>query len=188
MNELKTERLLLRQWEQRDFEFYAEYYADEEAARYVGGHCDRDKAWRRMAMLIGHWALRGYGLWAVEEKETGSFVGCVGLWFSDGWPELELGYWLRREMQGKGYALEAARASRDYAFEVVGADTLVSYVHRTTNLPSGLPRSWERASKRSSSCSTTVRTVSIATPESFWLPSLSCASLLGWIQSPSFTS
>ena len=129
MNELKTERLLLRQWEQRDFEFYAEYYADKEAARYVGGHCDRDKAWRRMAMLIGHWALRGYGLWAVEEKETGSFVGCVGLWFSDGWPELELGYWLRREMQGKGYAVEAARASRDYAYEVVGTETLVSYIH-----------------------------------------------------------
>ena len=129
MNELKTERLLLRQWGPRDFEFYAEYYADEDAARYVGGHCDRDKAWRRMAMLIGHWALRGYGLWAVEEKETGSFVGCAGLWFSDGWPELELGYWLRRDMQGRGYAVEAARASRDYAFEVVRAETLVSYIH-----------------------------------------------------------
>ena len=129
MNELKTERLLLRQWEERDFEFYAEYFADEDAARYVGGHCDRDTAWRRMATLIGHWALRGYGLWAVEEKETGTFVGCVGLWFSEGWPELELGYWLRRDMQGKGYAVEAARASRDYAYEVLGTETLVSYIH-----------------------------------------------------------
>ncbi|MEE9207654.1 MAG: GNAT family N-acetyltransferase [Gemmatimonadota bacterium] len=129
MKEVKTERLLLRQLEERDFEFYAEYFADEATARYVGGRCDRDTAWRRMATLIGHWELRGYGYWAVEERETGKFVGCVGLWFSEGWPELELGYWLRPEMQGRGYAVEAARESRAYAFEVVGADTLVSYIH-----------------------------------------------------------
>lgn len=129
MNEIKTERLLLRQFEERDFEPYADYFADKETAKYVGGHCDPDKAWRRMATLIGHWALRGYGYWAVEEQQTGSFVGSVGLWFSEGWPELELGYWLRRDMQGKGYAVEAARAARNYAYEVVRAETLVSYIH-----------------------------------------------------------
>jgi RimJ/RimL family protein N-acetyltransferase len=127
--ELKTERLLLRQWQQKDFEPYAEYYADEEMARYVGGRSDRPNAWRRMASLIGHWVLRGYGYWAVEEMKTGEFVGCVGLWFPEGWPELELGYWLMRDMQGKGYATEAAVKAREYAFEVLQADTLVSYIH-----------------------------------------------------------
>ncbi len=129
MVELETQRLLLRQWQEKDFEPYAAYYADEETAKYVGGTCNREQAWRRMASLIGHWTLRGYGYWAVEEKQTGKFVGCVGLWFSEGWPELELGYWLMREMQGKGYATEAALKARHYAFEVLSVDTLVSYIH-----------------------------------------------------------
>ncbi len=129
MIELETERLLLRQWQEEDFEFYAEYYADQEMAKYVGGLSDREQAWRRMASLIGHWVLRGYGYWAVEERGTGKFVGCVGLWFSEGWPELELGYWLMRDAQGKGYAVEAASKSRDYAYEALGTETLVSYIH-----------------------------------------------------------
>ena len=127
--ELETDRLLLRQWRPDDFDQYAEYYADEELARYVGGVCDRPQAWRRWAAEIGHWTLRGYGFWAVEEKQTGNLAGCVGLWFPDGWPELELGYWLMPIAQGKGYATEASLASREYAYEVVGAKTLVSYIH-----------------------------------------------------------
>lgn len=126
---LETERLLLRPWQEKDFESYAAYYADEETARFVGGACNREQAWRRMSALIGHWVLRGYGYWAVEEKSTAQFVGCVGLWFSEGWPELELGYWLMREMQGKGFATEAALRSRAYAFDSLKATTLVSYIH-----------------------------------------------------------
>lgn len=126
--ERETERLLLRQWSADDFEAFADYYSQEETARYVGGVSDRDQAWRRFASLIGHWSLRGYGYWAVEEKETGRFVGCVGLWRSAGWPELELGYWVVPEMQGKGYASEAGAEARDFAFEVLGAESLVSYI------------------------------------------------------------
>ena len=128
MQERETHRLLLRQWEARDFEPYADYYADEKTARYVGGVSDRDQAWRRMAALIGHWALRGYGYWAVEERESGRFVGGVGLWRSEGWPELELGYWLVPQMYGKGYATEAGAEARDFAFDVVGSESLVSYI------------------------------------------------------------
>ncbi len=127
--ELQTERLLLRQWQPKDFDRYAAYYADEDLARYVGGSCDRAQAWRRWAAEIGHWTLRGYGFWAVEEKQGGSLAGCVGLWFPEGWPELELGYWLMPDAQGKGYATEACLESRRYAYEVLGAKTLVSYIH-----------------------------------------------------------
>ncbi len=125
----QTERLLLRQWQASDFEPYAAYYADEEMAKYVGGMSSREDAWRRMASEIGHWTLRGFGYWAVEEKDSGKFVGSVGLWFPEGWPELELGYWLMRDMHGKGYAIEAALKSRTFAYDVVGAKTLVSYIH-----------------------------------------------------------
>jgi RimJ/RimL family protein N-acetyltransferase len=128
MTELETERLRLRQCRPTDIEHFAVFFADEEMARYVGGACDRDDAWRRMAVIVGHWTLRGYGMWALEEKATGAFAGCAGLWFSDGWPELELGWWLMRNMQGRGYATEAALRTRHYAYDVLGADTLVSYI------------------------------------------------------------
>ena len=127
--ELETERLHMRQWREDDFEAYAAYYADEETARFVGGQAERGTAWRRMAAIIGHWVLRGYGPWAIDEKATGKFVGSVGLWFPEGWQDLELGYWLLPEMQGKGYATEAGARARDHGFEVVGAETLISYIH-----------------------------------------------------------
>ncbi len=128
MRELETERLLLRQWQAKDFEPFAEYYAAEQTARWVGGVASRDQAWRRMASQIGHWVLLGFGYWAVEEKETGDFAGCVGLWRSPEWPELELGYWLVPAAWGKGYATEAGAAARDFAWEVVHAESLVSYI------------------------------------------------------------
>ena len=76
--ELETERLLMRQWREEDFEAYAEFRSKEETARFVGGVLNRHDAWRRFAATIGHWVLRGYGYWAVEEQETGRFVGGVG--------------------------------------------------------------------------------------------------------------
>ncbi len=128
MIEQETERLLLRQWRVEDFDAYAGYYADEATARFAGGVVDRDQAWRRPAAEIGHWALRGYGYWAAVERESQAFVGGAGLLFPDGWPELELGYWIMPNMQGRGYATEAGVKSRDYAWKVVGAKTLVSYI------------------------------------------------------------
>jgi RimJ/RimL family protein N-acetyltransferase len=65
LTELETDRLRLRQWKEEDFAAYAEYYAHEETAKLVGGRCHREAAWRRLASLIGHWTLRGYGYWAV---------------------------------------------------------------------------------------------------------------------------
>jgi RimJ/RimL family protein N-acetyltransferase len=128
MDFIETKRLKLRQWKESDFGDFARYYADEDNARYVGGQKDPDQAWRHMALQIGHWQLRGFGCWAVNEKETEEFVGCVGLWQSPGWPELELGYWLVKEHQGKGYALEACQRCIDYAHEVLNASSLVSYI------------------------------------------------------------
>jgi RimJ/RimL family protein N-acetyltransferase len=128
MEIIETGRLKLRQWNENDFDDFALYYADEENARYVGGQKDADQAWRHLALLIGHWELKGFGYWAVDEKETDAFVGCVGLWQSPGWPELELGYWLMKEHQGKGYGLEAGRRCIEYAREVLQASSLVSYI------------------------------------------------------------
>lgn len=126
--ELTTSRLLLRMPRQADFEIYAAYYADPETARFVGGQMDRFKAWRHMAALAGHWALKGFGIWAVQERASGAFIGCTGLWEPAGWPETELGYWLVREKQGQGLAKEAALAARSHAYSSMGRRTLVSYI------------------------------------------------------------
>jgi RimJ/RimL family protein N-acetyltransferase len=128
MDELLTERLRLRMWVPLDFEAFAGYFADPEASRFLGGVRGGETAWRLMAAYVGHWVLRGFGYWAMEERGSGRFCGAAGLWRSEGWPELELGYWLVPEMQGQGYATEAARRCRDHAFEALGAETLVSYI------------------------------------------------------------
>ena len=128
MNEIETRRLKLRQWANNDSEAYIRYFADEKDSKYFGGGKNPDEAWRHMAMMIGHWQLKGFGYWAVDEKESGDFVGCVGLWKSPGWPELELGYWIAKEKQRKGYAREAAAECVKYARDVLGAESLVSYI------------------------------------------------------------
>jgi len=125
---LETQRLRLRQWTVNDFENYALFYTDDVNAKYVGGKKDSDGAWRNLAMLIGHWQLNNFGYFAVEEKHNNTFVGCVGLWKSPGWPELELGYWLVNNAQGNGYAKEAATRCITYAKEVLKAPSLVSYI------------------------------------------------------------
>lgn len=126
--ERTSERLLLRQWRLDDFEPVAEFYANEPLARFVGGPCDHETAWRKIAMLAGHWHLRGHGYWAVEEKASGDFCGAVGLWKSHAWPELELGYWLIPAKFGRGYATEAGAVAIDFARNQLGAATLVSYI------------------------------------------------------------
>jgi len=128
MIRIETERLSLRPWALNDFDALAAFYAQESNAKYVGGIKDSDQAWRLLALHIGHWQLMGFGYWAVDEKASGEFVGCVGLWQSAGWPELELGYWLVAKHQGKGFALEAAQSCKAYAQNELKASSLVSYI------------------------------------------------------------
>jgi RimJ/RimL family protein N-acetyltransferase len=88
-----------------------------------------------MAMMLGHWELRGYGPWALEEKGTGAFVGRSGLYNPEGWHGLEAGWILAPEHWGKGFATEAGRATIDWAFGTLGADHVISLIH-PDNTPS----------------------------------------------------
>lgn len=128
--DLTTERLRLTALSERHFELYSAMLADPSSTRYVGDGepLDRMNAWRSMAMLIGHWVLRGYGMWAVELKDTGEFIGRVGLHNPEGWPDLELGWMLRPEYRHQGYASEAARSALDFAFTQIGAERAISLI------------------------------------------------------------
>ena len=126
---LETERLILRMWRETDFEDYAELCADPEVMRYLGGKTfDRTEAWRHMASAIGHWHLRGYGTWAVEEKGSGLLVGRIGCIYPEGWPGFEVGWTLKREFWGKGYATEGARRSLEYAFNELEQPHVISLI------------------------------------------------------------
>ena len=134
---LETERLLLRAFRAEDFEPYAAICADPEVMRYLGEGrpLSRSDAWRQMAMILGHWRLRGYGLWAVEERATGALVGRLGFFQPEGWPGFELGWMLRRASWGKGYATEGARRALAHAFANLGRDRVISLI-RPDNRPS----------------------------------------------------
>ncbi|HVV64656.1 MAG TPA: GNAT family N-acetyltransferase [Rhizomicrobium sp.] len=126
---LETERLILRGLKQEDFEALAEIMADPDVARYLTGEpLTRAEAWRSLAVALGHWRLRGYGVWAVERKTDGAFLGRVGMINPEGWPGLEIGWTLGKPHWGNGYATEAARAAMSYAFCTQPVDRLISCI------------------------------------------------------------
>ncbi len=125
---LTTERLELRAFTEADFETWAGIVADPEVARYIGGVRDRMQAWLRIAAYLGHWQLRGYGQWAVVERDSGRLVGRSGLWFPEGWPELEVGWTFARSAWGNGYATEAARAAVEWGRTELGLRRIASAI------------------------------------------------------------
>ena len=106
--QLTTDRLLLRGFRPDDFERHAEMMADPDVSRHLmgGRPLTRIEAWRQLAMFAGHWVLRGYGLWAVEERATGEFLGRIGCLNPEGFPAFEIAYTLAPWAWGKGYGAE----------------------------------------------------------------------------------
>jgi RimJ/RimL family protein N-acetyltransferase len=128
---IETSRLRLRPWREGDLDAYLTLTADPEVMRYLGyGETfDREGTWRQIALFVGHWALRGYGFWAVEQRSDGAFIGRVGLWCPEGWPGLEVGWALARHYWNQGFASEAARASLDWGFRERGAAHIISLIY-----------------------------------------------------------
>jgi RimJ/RimL family protein N-acetyltransferase len=128
--QLITERLLLRAFRADDFERYAEMMGNPEVTRHLGEGLplSRVEAWRQLAIFVGHWALRGYGLWAVEERATGEFLGRIGCLYPEGFPAFEIAYTLGHWARGKGYAREGAAAALQYARETLGRTDITSII------------------------------------------------------------
>jgi RimJ/RimL family protein N-acetyltransferase len=127
---LETPRLRLRKFRGSDLDAYAEMSADPDVMRFIGAGAtfNRNEAWRSMASMLGHWQLLGYGMWAVERKDTGHFIGRAGFLDPPGWPGFELGCVLGRAHWGLGFASEAARAALDYAFESLKRERVISLI------------------------------------------------------------
>lgn len=126
---IATPRLVLRGLDARDVAAFAAFFASPRA-QFVGGPLEHDTAWKVLARVIGHWTLRGYGSFGFALDEESPAIGMAGPWFPEGWPEPEIGWMLWDEsLEGQGYATEAARAARAWAWADLGWTTAVSYIH-----------------------------------------------------------
>lgn len=124
---LSTERLVLRPPRLADFEPYAEFFASERSA-WQDGPIPRAEAWAEFAATAGAWVLRGFGPFSVEARAGGGYLGEVGLYQPAHYPEPEIGWILVAGAEGRGFAAEAARAVRAWAYASLGLATLVSYI------------------------------------------------------------
>jgi RimJ/RimL family protein N-acetyltransferase len=138
--QLETERLLLRPPAPGDLDGWAAFLGDAESARFVGGVKDRADSWRSMAMMAGSWALKGFGMFSLIEKETGEWVGRVGPWSPEGWPGTEVGWGVVRSRAGRGYAVEAATAAIDWAFDRLGWTEVIHCIDPANTASIGVAR------------------------------------------------
>ncbi len=128
---IETDRLILRSVDgANDFEHWANLLSDAKTMQYLTGEpMDRALAWRNMATVIGHQQIHGYSFMSVIEKATGQWVGRVGPWFPEGWPQPEIGWAILPAYTRKGYASEAGAACIDYAFKTLGWAEVCHVIH-----------------------------------------------------------
>ena len=134
----ETERLRLREMDRRDFRDLCEILQDKEVM-YAYKHAFSDReVWEWLWKQEKRYQEDGFGLWAMILKETGEMVGQCGLTMQDigrSEPVLEIGYLLKKAHWRRGYATEAARGCREYAFQTLGAGEVFSII-RENNFPS----------------------------------------------------
>ena len=134
---LETERLVLRPYELDDLDDLAPILGDPETMQYYPAPFTREKSQEWIEANLERYASDGFGLWAIESKDTGEFLGNCGpvRRLVDGEREVEVGWHVKRSHWRRGIATEAARACCAYAFEELGLDRLISLI-RVVNVPS----------------------------------------------------
>jgi len=141
MTTIETPRLILRRWRDEDLLPFAAVNADPEVMRWIRDGSVLSEADTRAMIerLEGAWEEKGFGLFAVEVKETGELAGFTGLavpmFLPEVMPAVEIGWRLGRSFWGRGLATEAARAALRFGFEEVGLDRIIS-IHQIGNDPS----------------------------------------------------
>ncbi len=126
---IETPRLILKVPTLQEFEPWCAFMADEESARYIGKAQPPAVVWRAMCSIIGAWHAEGFAMFSAFEKSSGRWIGRLGPWSPHGWPGNEIGWGIAREAQGKGYALEGALASMDFAVDVLGWTDIIHSIH-----------------------------------------------------------
>lgn len=125
---LITERLILRPPAAEDMDGWAAFHADAETMRFLGGVQSRSEAWRSLCGMTGAWTIRGFGMFSMIRRDSGEWIGRTGPWMPEGWPAEEIGWGVARDHAGKGYAKEAAIASMDYVFDILGWERVIHII------------------------------------------------------------
>ena len=137
--ELESARLVLRQWRDGDLQDFARMCADPQVMRYFPAKLSHLESAALIGRIRGHFAEYGFGLWALQRKDTGEFIGLTGLlnvsFEADFAPAVEIGWRLAREHWGFGYASEAAWTALGCGFERLGLEQIVSFT-AVSNQPS----------------------------------------------------
>jgi RimJ/RimL family protein N-acetyltransferase len=135
MPELRTDRMLLRDWRDEDLAPFAELNSDPIAMEHFPSTLTTAQSAEMIERLREQWASHGWSWWAVGSLESGEFLGAVGLLLVDldapfndpEDPSIEVGWRLRRAAWGQGFATEAATAALDWAFGLQAAEEVVSF-------------------------------------------------------------
>ncbi|MEO0636424.1 MAG: GNAT family N-acetyltransferase [Pseudomonadota bacterium] len=126
---IETKRLILRGWDIGDLDSFFALYEDRQYASYVSSVETRWQAFEKLAALIGHWHMRGFGRFSVREKSTGKLIGHCGGSQIDGNREHEMNYTFHPDIAGQGYASEAVISALRYFYTKCGWVTAVSEIH-----------------------------------------------------------
>jgi len=124
---LETERLLLRPLGMADLDDFVELHDDPEVVRFIR-RLERPEAEERLRDVDREWAERGHGMFAVLDQISGRFLGRAGLKYWRQFDETEIGWVLRRDAWGRGYATEAARACLDWGFSTLTVPYLTAMI------------------------------------------------------------
>ncbi|MEL7116900.1 MAG: GNAT family N-acetyltransferase, partial [Pseudomonadota bacterium] len=125
---LTTERLTLRAPTMADFPAWVAFRADPVRSQGVGGPVGEGAAFEKFGEILGHWQLRGFGRFLVADRQTDEALGVIGPYHPPDWPEPEIAWSVFAAAEGRGVALEAARASRDFAYQTLGWTTAISMI------------------------------------------------------------
>jgi len=124
---LQSRRLVLRGPEPDDYPDFKATFTSYRA-RFMGGPLNAYETWMLYAAEIGHWAIRGYGMWMIHDRKTDETYGMAGGWKPAKWPEAEIAWIIWPDAQGNGIALEATHMARSYFYDTLGWEGAVSYL------------------------------------------------------------
>jgi RimJ/RimL family protein N-acetyltransferase len=126
MPEVTTERLLLRHFRPEDLGPHRQAVDDDPAVTWHHKRFSLAESLRRWAERLEQWEKGGFGMWIVEERDTGTVLGHCGLQPLEGTDDVELGYYLGRTAWGRGFATECAAATVRFGFERIKLPRIVA--------------------------------------------------------------